>query len=64
MNGHFDGIAIQDVKKREEAFLDFIRKIHPNILEEIRSIPEGAKGDIPNETKHHFQKALTEFKNL
>ena len=64
VNGHFDGIAIQDVKKREEAFLDFIRKIHPNILEEIRSIPEGAKGDIPNETKHHFQKALTEFKNL
>jgi F-type H+-transporting ATPase subunit alpha len=59
VNGHFDGTPIQEVKAREAAFVDFVKKMHGDILEAIKKT-----GELAPETEEKLKKAIEEFKKL
>ena len=55
-NGYFDDVAVEDILKTEEKFLDFLRGSHSTLLEKI------AKGDWEDSTVADLKSACEEFK--
>jgi F-type H+/Na+-transporting ATPase subunit alpha len=59
LNGYFESIAVEDVKKTETAFVEFLSKLHENdILKPIRET-----GDFKEEVENALKQAIQNFLN-
>lgn len=56
INGYLDNIEIKNISQFEEEYLGFIRKDHPEIIEELKS-----KKDINQELEKQIRQALDRF---
>ena len=59
VNGHFDGTTVSEVKIKETKFIDFMKKMHEEILEAIKN-----SGEFSAELEEKLKKAIGEFKRL
>lgn len=57
VNGYLDSIAVDDVVRFEQEFLDFLRKQHSELLAEIREVKE-----LTASIETNLKKAVVEFK--
>ena len=57
VNGYLDSIAVEDVVRFEQEFLDFLRKERSEILTEIREVKE-----LTESIETDLKKAVVEFK--
>ncbi|NLJ73631.1 MAG: F0F1 ATP synthase subunit alpha [Firmicutes bacterium] len=57
VNGYLDSIAVDDVVRFEQEFLDFLRKQHSELLAEIREVKE-----LTESIETNLKKAVVEFK--
>jgi F-type H+-transporting ATPase subunit alpha len=56
-NGYLDDIAIRDISKFQQQYLEFMRMSRAKVVEEIKD-----KKDIPEELEKKIRKALEDFK--
>ncbi len=54
--GHLDSFPVEDAKRFESGFLQFMEARHPEVGEHIRT-----RGDLPEEIEKALKDALTEF---
>jgi len=59
VNGHADGIAIADLKNWEKKFLEYMEKMHADVLEQIKT-----SGELPQEAEEKLKKVIEEFKKM
>ncbi|MBI2639389.1 MAG: F0F1 ATP synthase subunit alpha [Candidatus Sungbacteria bacterium] len=59
VNGYFDGIAAHETKAVEAKFIDFIKKLHGDLLEKIK-----ISGELSQEVEGGLKKAIEGFKRL
>ncbi|HVM77275.1 MAG TPA: F0F1 ATP synthase subunit alpha [Candidatus Paceibacterota bacterium] len=59
LNGYFESVAVEDIKKTENEFADFLNKLHENdILKPIRET-----GEFKEETENALKGAIENFLN-
>jgi len=56
-NGYLDSLPVEQVRKFEAGFLQFLRTERPEILEEIRTT-----GQLPEELEEKLKQAIVDFK--
>ena len=57
-NGHMDDVPVEDVRRFESEFLDFVRRQHAGVLQTIRETKE-----LPEDTVTALKDAVGEFRN-
>jgi len=56
-NGYLDDIPVEEIRRFETEFLEFVRAEHPDVLKDIKEI-----GEITKELDERIKKAIEEFK--
>ncbi|MDO8500117.1 MAG: F0F1 ATP synthase subunit alpha [bacterium] len=59
VNGYFDGTAVEEMKTREAKYIDYMKKLHGEVLEALRKT-----GEMNAETEEKLKKVIEDFKNL
>ena len=59
VNGFLDSIEISDVKNWEKKFIEYLEKMHGELLEKIKT-----SGELSQEVEERVKKAIEEFKKL
>ncbi len=58
-NGYFDGSTMEEVAKKKDELLEYVRKLHEKLLEDIQK-----QGELTKEIEESLKKALHDFNSL
>ncbi|MDO8600867.1 MAG: F0F1 ATP synthase subunit alpha [bacterium] len=59
INGYLDGMDVLDIKQFEKKFLEYLEKMHGDMLEDIKT-----SGELSPETEEKLKKVIEEFKKI